>query len=65
MWIIVSDGYAFNNETSEEIYIGLEDGLYCVNRDGEEIESFYSASAAADFLEEYVDELNAKDAEMA
>ena len=58
MWVIYSDGYALNDETDEEIYIGFEDGLYCVMHNGEEIETFYSASAAADFLEDYVKELN-------
>lgn len=58
MWIIASDGYAFNDETDEEIYIGFEDGLYCVMHNGEEIETFYSAAEAEDFLGSYVAWLN-------
>ena len=62
MWIIESDSYALNDETDEEIYIQFDYGLFFVMHDGEEIESFYSASAAAKFLEDYVTELNAQDA---
>lgn len=58
MWIIASDNYALNDETDEEVYIQFDCGLFCVTHNGEEIETFYSASAAADFLEDYVKELN-------
>ena len=62
MWIIASDTFALNDETDEEVYIQFDCGLFLVMHDGEEIESFYSASAAAKFLEDYVTELNAQDA---
>ena len=61
MWVLMENGGAINNDTGEEIYTNFgHDGLIRVYRDKKIISAYHSVSAANNFIEEYVDKLNAR-----